>query len=121
MPRYRSCKNCPGFRYRYLSSDSGHCALHYAYAQDDQGVHPLENCCKPKNIHEMHIAANKLGIDLPGADNAMDERSYAMYLELRNVCKAQRCGDGVSAANSMMKLSQMAHGEEFSEVVSVSL
>ena len=84
MPKYRSCKNCPAYKYAFLSKVHGKCALQFEYLEDGEKIVPLENCEKPKNIIEMNITAKKRGIVLPGCDELMSEKEYNAYRQLKN-------------------------------------
>lgn len=83
MPRYRSCKNCPAYKYAFLSKVQGKCVLQFEYFEDNEKIMPLEECTKPKNIIEMNIFAEKLGINLPGSDELMSEKEYKVYCQLK--------------------------------------
>lgn len=87
MPRYRSCKNCPAYKYAFLSKVQGKCALHFEYLEDREKTVPLEDCTKPKNIIEMNIFAQKRGIELPGCDMLMNENEYNVNRTLKDFAR----------------------------------
>lgn len=83
MPRYRSCKNCPAYKYAFLSKVEGRCALHFEYFEGKEKIIPLEECTKPKNIIELNIFAKKHGIEFLGSDALMSEKEYKSYRQLK--------------------------------------
>ena len=88
MPRYRLCKNCPAYKYAFLSKADGRCALQHEYLEDEESIVPLEECTKPKNIIEMNILAKKRGINLPGCDGLMSEKDHNLYCSLKKIAKS---------------------------------
>ena len=87
MPRYRSCKNCPAYKYAFLSEAEGKCALQFEYSEDREKIVPMEECTKPKNITEMNIFSRKRGISLPGFNSLMSEKDYNIHCCLRKLKK----------------------------------
>ena len=87
MSRYRSCMNCPAYKYVFLSETEGKCALQFEYSEDREKIVPLEDCTKPKNITEMNIFAKKRGVNLPGFNSLMSEKEYNIHCCLRKFRK----------------------------------
>ena len=106
MPRYRSCKNCPAYKYAFLSKVQGKCALHFEYLEDGEKIVPLDECEKPKNITEMNIIAQKRGIELPGCDELMSENEYNAYRQFKNFGNIIKAAYGCNAHNTEYKFSE---------------
>lgn len=107
MPRYRSCKNCPAYKYRNRTKD-GICLLNFCFEEKGELVSPMQDCLKPKNITELHINARKLGIELIASETVMSEHTYELYKELRELSKAQKNGDTIKVAEYMSDIIQKA-------------
>ncbi len=107
VPRYRSCKNCPAYKYRDRSRDNI-CLLNFQFEEKDNLICPLQDCLKPKNITELHINARKLGIELIASEIIMSEHTYELYKELRELSKAQKKGDNLKVAEYMSDIIQKA-------------
>ncbi len=115
MPHYRSCKNCPVYKWKHCSDAPDYCALRFRIevtVNDDgtSSAKPLEDCLKPKNIHEMFLAARDRGIELSNAD-AIDIGRYEHYTKLK---KMVNTGDAeaVALANFLFReVIESAHTE----------